>query len=64
MCDDIQTKKPYLWYYEEAENAWIPLPERFSEVIEANQLFDREEFEIKIRRQDMTQAEFDKIPEG
>ena len=67
MCDSgDMPKKPRLFYYEEAENAWLPavlaIEENFAEA-ELSMLDDGEEREIKIKRIDMTDAEYGAMPE-
>ena len=67
MCDSgDMPKKPRLFYYEEAADAWLPA----ALVIEANyaeaelsMLDDGEEREVRIRRVDMTDAEYAAMPE-
>ena len=68
MCDSGgMPKKPRLFYYEEAENAWLPatwaLEENFA-AAELDMLDDGEEKEIRIKRLDMTDAEYEAMPEG
>ena len=68
MCDSgDMPKKPRLFYYEEAENAWLPallaIDDNYAEA-ELSMLDDGEEREIRIKRVDMTDAEFDGMPEG
>lgn len=67
MCDSgDMPKKPRLFYYEEAENAWLPatmaIEENYAEA-ELSMLDPDEEREIRIKRVDMTDAEFDGMPE-
>jgi hypothetical protein len=63
MCDSGDfPKKPRLFYYEEAENAWLPaalaIEDNYGEA-ELGMLDDGEEKEIRIKRIDMTDAEFE-----
>lgn len=67
MCDSgDMPKKPRLFYYEEAENAWLPallaIEANFAEA-ELSMLDDGEEREIRIKRIDMTDAEYAAMPE-
>lgn len=67
MCDSgDMPKKPRLFYYEEAENAWLPavlaIEDNYAEA-EVSMLDDGEEREIKIKRIDMTDAEYEAMPE-
>lgn len=67
MCDSGEApKKPRLFYFEEAENAWFPatlaLEDNFAQA-ELEMLDENEEKEIRIKRQDMTDAEFEALPE-
>ena len=68
MCDsgDIP-KKPRLFYWEENEGAWCPaalaLDDNYAEA-ELSSLDDGEEREIRIKRIDMTDAEYEGMPEG
>lgn len=68
MCDSgDMPKKPRLFYYEEAEDAWLPaslaIEENYAEA-ELSMLEDGEEKAISIKRIDMTDAEFDGMPES
>ena len=67
MCDSGEAeKKPRLFYWEEAEDAWLPaslaIEDNFAEA-EMSMLTDGEEKEIKIKRVDMTDAEYEAMPE-
>ena len=67
MCDSgDMPKKPHLFYYEEAENAWLPaslaIEDNYAEA-ELSMLDDGEEREIRIKRIDMTDAEYGAMPE-
>lgn len=67
MCGENETKKPRLFYYEEAENAWCPAAIAFDpsfESAELDMLDDGEEKAIRIKRIDMTDADYDAMPEG
>ena len=66
MCDSGDyPKKPRLFYYEEAESAWCPAEGLTVDNILSTDLFmsDGEVIEIQFKRVDMTDAEFEKIPE-
>ena len=67
MCDSgDMPKKPRLFYYEEAENAWLPaslaLEDNYAEA-ELTMLEDGEVRELRIKRIDMTDAEYEAMPE-
>lgn len=57
-------KTPRLFYYEEAENSWCPAdgwtPDN---VIDDNMLEDGEVCEVRFKRVDMTDEEFEALPE-
>lgn len=57
-------KKPRLFYMEEAVGAWIPAPDHIDNIFDVNDLLDGEEFGIQFKRFDMTDEEFDSLPEG
>lgn len=61
----MSEKKPRLFYFEEACESWTPAPERLENIIEADQLDEGPtgELEIRFRRFDMTDEEFDALPE-
>jgi hypothetical protein len=63
---DPNVKYPRLFYWEETENCWCPADGLEVENIIDTHIFlaDGEETEIRFKRQDMTEAEFDAIPEG
>ena len=63
---DANGKRPRLFYYEEAEDAWCPAEGLEVDNILGVDLFlaDGEVIEIEFKRQDMTDEEFDAIPEG
>ncbi len=62
-----EEKKPHLFYFEDAVNAWVPVPVETEKAILAEFwdgcLDEGDEIELQIRRHDMTDAEFDAIPE-
>lgn len=58
-------KKPRLLYYEEGENAWIPAPDHVENLIDvAESMTDGEVVELRFKRFDMTDEEFDSLPES
>jgi len=67
MCDSgDMPKKPRLFYYEEAEDAWLPaslaIEQNFADA-ELSMLDDGEVKDIKIKRIDMTDTEYEGMPE-
>lgn len=54
--------KQYLFYYEDAVNAWVPVPEKVESIIDSDNLDESEETEIRFKRFDMTEVEFSQIP--
>ncbi len=65
-CPKYKTEKfPYLAYYEEAVNAWIPAPELVSELISVeDQLELGDTMTLEFKRYDLTDYEFDNMPEA
>ena len=64
-CDNFKTEKfPYLFYYEEAINAWVPVPDKMENLMSAEDQPEIEEIEIRFKRIDMTDEEIDSLPEG
>ena len=67
MCDSgDMPKKPRLFYYEESADAWLPanlaIEENFA-FAELSNLEDGEERALRIKRFDMTDAEYEAMPE-
>ena len=64
-CEKYSTNKyPYLFYYEEAVDAWVPAPVTIEHLIVVDdQLENGEEMEIRFRRVDMTDKEINELPE-
>lgn len=61
-----EIKKPRLFYYEDAEDAWVPIGDNYDiESIVSLENFseDGETIEIIFKRTDMTDEEFNNIPE-
>jgi hypothetical protein len=67
MCDSGEaTKKPRLFYWEEVEDAWVPAGglDMEAEIIGGlDMLRDDEEVEIRFKRIDMSDDEFNNLPE-
>ena len=63
-CPKYDTEKfPYLFYYEEAENAWCPAPDNLCDVIELDAYSDGEKVDIEFKRVDFTDKELAELPE-
>lgn len=60
---DANGKRPYLFYYEDAQTCWAPVPDLLENVISTDNLADGETMEIEFKRTDMTPEEFKNIPE-
>jgi hypothetical protein len=64
-CDRYKTEKfPYLFYYEDAVDSWVPMPDKLENFMLAEDQPDIEEIEVRFKRVDMTDEEFDALPEG
>ena len=63
-CSKYKTEKhSYLFYYEEAESAWIPAPTLMdSLIIVEDQLEEGEKMEIEFKRVDLTDFEVANLP--
>lgn len=61
-------KKPRLFYWEEAEDGWAPVTDEmraaFDQVHTLEDLLDGQIVEITFKRIDMSDEEFDNLPEG
>ena len=58
------SKKPRLFYYEEAVDGWVPVPELVENIIDVeDSLEDEEVIEIRFKRMDMTDQEMAELPE-
>lgn len=59
-------KKPRLLYWEDGEDAWCPVPNQVDGelICTSDQLGEGEETEIRFMRIDMTDEEFEMIPES
>ena len=66
MCPRYKTEKfPYLFYYEDAVDCWIPVPDKLENIISVSDNMDVGEFiEIKFNRVDLTDREYDNLPEN
>lgn len=65
-CPLYKTEKhPYLFYYEDGVDRWVLVPKRVDGelICTADDLDDDEEIELRFKRVDMTDAEFDALPE-
>lgn len=63
-CPKYHTEKfPYLFYYEEAIDAWTFAPERLDQIISiTDQLDEGESMALTLKRQDYTDAEVEALP--
>lgn len=63
-CDGYKTEKfPYLFYYEDAVDAWVPVPAEIAMIISTTSLDDKEKISIEFKRIDLTDEEYAAIPE-
>jgi hypothetical protein len=63
-CPLYSTEKhPRLFYYEEAIDAWTPAPDMIENILSCDRLDNGEDMEISFKRVDMTDEEYDAIPE-
>ncbi len=64
-CEKYGTEKhSYLFYYEETEDAWVPVPERTEHLIDAaDQLEDGEKMQLEFKRVDMTDKQYAELPD-
>lgn len=61
----MSKKTPRLFYWEDAEDAWCPVPDRIDEIITVEGFMDDgEEVEIRFKCVFMTDEEFAAIPEA
>ena len=64
MCSFYKTEKfPYLFYFEDSIDAWVPAPDEVEMIISAGSLCENETESIKFKRVDLTDEEYDQIPE-
>jgi roadblock/LC7 domain-containing protein len=66
MCGENESKKPRLFYLDEAENMWVPVKDNEIEGIIALDQFsnDGEVIELQFKRFDMTDKEFENMSEA
>ena len=55
-------KRPYLFYYEEAIDNYAPVPDKVENMISTDNLEVGDEQEIRFKRIDLTDAEYEAIP--
>lgn len=64
MCSFYKTEKfPYLFYLEEAVDAWLPAPKELAMLLSETSLAESEITSIEFKRIDLTDEEFDSLPE-
>jgi predicted RNA-binding protein len=63
---DEDERKPTLFYYEDALDAWVPAPEKVENMIDARDHFsdDGEVITIQFKRIDISEREIQELPEG
>ncbi|EOV1090651.1 hypothetical protein ACOLXF_000289 [Vibrio fluvialis] len=54
--------KSYLFYYEDSVDAWVPVPKCIDGIIGTESLDEGEELDIRFKRFDMTEEEYQNIP--
>lgn len=59
----LDIKTPRLFYYEDAEDCWTPYPDSMDNIIDINSLEEGEALEIQFKRVDMTDSEFENLPD-
>lgn len=60
----MNEKKPRLFYWEDAENCWAPVPERVDEFFSVDHCsWDGAVVAVEFKRIDMTDEEYDALPE-
>jgi len=60
-----EEKRPRLFYYDDAVSAWVPTWAETERAVLAEFIVDDGDIiELHVRRHDMTDAEFEAIPEG
>ncbi len=63
-CEGYKAEKfPYLFYYEDAVDAWVPAPDEIAMIISTTSLDDKEKISIEFKRIDLTDEEYAAIPE-
>jgi hypothetical protein len=63
MKEKIEEKKPRLFYWEDAVDAWIPF-EQFSPETTCENMGAGDKTNLRLQRFDMTDNEYDNLPEG
>ncbi len=63
-CEKYATEKnPYLFYYEEGVEAWVPVPEKTEHLIVVDDQLDNDErMQLYFRRIDMTDKQIAEMP--
>ena len=64
-CPNYESEKyPYLFYYEEAVDAWVPVPEKVDGelIVTVDQLDIGEEMEIRFKCVEYTDKEISELP--
>lgn len=56
-------KKPRLFYYEEAVDGFVPVPDQVESIVDVENLDDGESRHIYFKRIDMTDEVYDALPE-
>jgi len=57
-------KKPRLFYYEDAVDAWCPVPVDVDGIVSLEMMDEGDVQSVQFKRIDMTDEEFDNMPEG
>jgi len=57
----MSEKKPRLFYFEEAENAWCVCPDKFCQIFDITDM--EPDFIIEFKIAHLTDEEFDNLPE-
>jgi hypothetical protein len=58
-------KHPRLFYFEEAENCWAPVPDNVNGILSTESFFaDGDVIEIEFKRGDMTDEQFYNLPDA
>ena len=63
-CPKYKTEKiPYLFYFEDAINKWIPAPDRVEDFIDVTDILEADVVSIDFKCLKLTDKEFDALPE-
>ena len=58
-------KRPRLFYWEEAYDAWVPAPDKIENIVDVGFTLDPdEETEVRFRRSDLTDKEMAELPDA